>query len=130
MDSRYDGTHALESVLGTGAGWLQTLQHCSLVCRDVQVVMYSYCVDIILSPHLHQLQLAGQSETHPTADNNVSMSRTEQIAVSPAEQKLDGEFEYSFYQMVYELFDMFHFNSTSTLKNLVGLANSYAIALV
>ena len=58
------------------------------------------------------------------------MSRTEQIAVSPAEQKPDGEFEYNFYQMVYELFDMFHFNSTSTLKNLVGLANSYAIALV
>ena len=50
MDSRYYGTHALESVLGTGAGWLQALQHCSLVCRDVQVVMYSYCVDIIMSP--------------------------------------------------------------------------------
>ena len=39
---RYYGTHALESVLGIGAGWLQTLQHCSLVCRDVQVVLYSY----------------------------------------------------------------------------------------
>ena len=100
MDSRYDGTHALECVLGIGAGWLQTLQHCSLVCRDVQVVMYSYCVDIILSPHLHRLQLAGQSETHPTADNHVSMSRTEQTAVSPPEQKPDGEFEYNFYQML------------------------------
>ena len=65
---------------------LQTLQHCSLLCRDVQVVMYSYCVDIILSPRLRRLQLAGQSETHPTADNHVSMSRTVQTAVSPAEQ--------------------------------------------
>ena len=47
-----------------------------------------------------RLQLAGQSETHPTADNHVSMSRTEQTAVSPAEQKPDGEFEYNFYQML------------------------------
>ena len=38
------------------------------------------------------------------------MSRTEQTAVSPPEQKPDGEFEYNFYQMFYELFEMFQLN--------------------